>query len=205
MAEKESLRLGEILIQSGKLNESQLRTAINYQKSLGGKLGTIVTKLGFVSDDELTQILARHQQIPLVDLEAVDVPDPVLTLIPRDFMEKHFIIPLATDGGVITVAMWDPTDYEVLEEVQFITGQRVDLNLAPRAQISRKLAVLFDRSKSSQMLRKKDVGAEPPPVPAGDARLDLTGWEMRRALIPLMIEKGLITEEDLRRKARELS
>ena len=79
-----SSRLGEILIKESLITSDQLKKALDYQKQHGGRLGTCLTKLGFVTDDEITQVLSRQYGVPSINLKYYEVDPTVIKLIPQD-------------------------------------------------------------------------------------------------------------------------
>jgi hypothetical protein len=199
----ENRKLGELLVQSGKITPEQLKTALEYHESIGGQLGAILVKLGFVTDDEIVRQVAQQKSISTFDLEA-NPPDPeVVKSIRVDILQKHCAIPVKLEDGTLTVAMANPEDFEAIEEIEFVSDASVEVVLAARAAIQRALnKILFPKGAPDP-----SPAPEPPPAPAAPRVEDkpVSTFDTRRALIPLLIEKGLITEEELIRKARELS
>jgi len=78
-----SSRLGEILVKESLITSDQLRKAQDYQKQHGGRLGTSLMKLGFVSDDEISQVLSRQYDVPSINLKYYEVGANVIRLIPQ--------------------------------------------------------------------------------------------------------------------------
>jgi type IV pilus assembly protein PilB len=84
-----------------------------------------VVKLGLASEIEITKLLARQYRMPAVDLQRFEVDARILKLIPPDVAQKHVVVPLKREGRTLTVALADPTDIGLLEDLKFIT--RYDL------------------------------------------------------------------------------
>ncbi len=118
-------RLGDILIREGLITRDQLTAALAEQKSSGHRLGYVLVKLGLVQELEVTKILARQYRMPAVDLARFEVDPKILKLVPADFTLKHVVLPLKREGRTLTVAMADPTNTGVLDDLKFIT--RYDL------------------------------------------------------------------------------
>jgi type IV pilus assembly protein PilB len=118
-------RLGDILIREGLITRDQLTAALAEQKSSGHRLGYVLVKLGLVQEIEVTKILARQYRMPAVDLARFEVDPKILKLVPADFTLKHVVLPLKREGRTLTVAMADPTNTGVLDDLKFIT--RYDL------------------------------------------------------------------------------
>src|SRR5260221_13734899 len=118
-------RLGEMLIREGLLTREQLGQALSEQKSSKQRLGYVVAKLGLVNELELTKVLARHHRMPAVDLSRFEVDARILRLVPSELATKHVVLPLKREGRTLTIAVADPTDLGLLEDLKFIT--RYDL------------------------------------------------------------------------------
>jgi type IV pilus assembly protein PilB len=118
-------RLGQILIQEGLITREQLGQALAEQKQSRHRLGYVLVKLGLIQELEITKVLARQYRMPAVDLSRFEVDPKILKLIPSDMATKHVVLPLKREGRTLTVAMADPTDMGLLEDLKFIT--RYDL------------------------------------------------------------------------------
>lgn len=118
-------RLGDILIREGLITREQLGSALAEQKSSGHRLGYVLVKLGLVQELEVTKILARQYRMPAVDLTRFEVDPKIIKLVPSDFALKNVVLPLKREGRTLTVAMADPTNTGVLDDLKFIT--RYDL------------------------------------------------------------------------------
>jgi type IV pilus assembly protein PilB len=118
-------RVGEILLAENLLSREQLAQALAEQKSSGNRLGYVLIKMGMVPEVEVTKVLARQHRMPAVDLTRFEVDSKILKLIPADVARKHCVLPLKREGRTLTVAMADPGDHGLLQDLKFIT--RFDL------------------------------------------------------------------------------
>jgi len=118
-------RLGEHLLRDGLISREQLTQALAEQKASKQRLGFVLVKLGLVQEIEITKILARQHRMPAVDLSRFDVDPKILKLVPPDMAAKGVVLPLKREGRTLTVAMADPSDLGLLEDLKFIT--RFDL------------------------------------------------------------------------------
>jgi hypothetical protein len=129
-------RLGEYLVKAGRITEPQLSSALERQVTMGGRLGTNLIELGFLSENDLTQFLGKKLKIPSAQASDLDQIDVSLTLlIPRDLAQKYSVVPIKRDRTGLSVALLDPTDLEVLDELRFITGCVIKPYLASEARI----------------------------------------------------------------------
>ena len=118
-------RLGEILLREGLVSREQLAQALTEQKASKHRLGYVLVKLGLVPELEVTKLLARQYRMPAVDLSRFEVDPKIIKLVPGDMATKAVVLPLKREGRTLTVAMADPTDLGLLEDLKFIT--RFDL------------------------------------------------------------------------------
>ena len=116
-----SERLGDLLVREGLITREQLEKALQEQRQSGTRVGYNLVKLGFIQETELTKMLARQYKMPAVDLTKFEVDPRIAKLIPGDIAIKHLVLPLKRDGRTLTVAMADPTNLGVLDDLKFIT------------------------------------------------------------------------------------
>ncbi len=114
-------RLGDLLIRERLVSEEQIRQALAEQVSSGMRLGYTLVKLGFVEETEITKMLARQYRMPAVDLTRFEVDQRIVKLVPAELAVKHTLLPLKREGRTLTVAMSDPTDMAVVDDLKFIT------------------------------------------------------------------------------------
>ena len=114
-------RIGELLLREGLISREALDKALQEQKSNGMRLGYNLVKLGFVSEVDLTRMLARQFRMPAVDLSNFEVDTRIAKLIPAEIAQRHLILPLKREGRTLTVAMADPSDLGVIDDLKFIT------------------------------------------------------------------------------------
>src|SRR3954471_17469011 len=114
-------RLGDLLVREGLISREQLEKALQEQRQNGTRVGYNLVKLGFIQETELTKMLARQFKMPAVDLTRFEVDPRIAKLIPSDLAIKHLVLPLKRDGRTLTVAMADPTNLGVIDDLKFIT------------------------------------------------------------------------------------
>jgi type IV pilus assembly protein PilB len=144
-------RLGDLLVREKLITREQLDKAVQEQKQSGTRVGYNLVKLGFIQETELTKILARQFKMPAVDLSRFEVDPRIAKLVPGDLAMKHLVLPLKRDGRVLTVAMADPTNLGVLEDLKFIT--RYDIFPVIGGEFSIKSAVdkIYEAAMDSQV------------------------------------------------------
>ncbi len=200
-------RLGSMLVKAKLLTEDQLKKAMEFQKTVGGKLGAIIVKLGFVSDDVLTNFLAKQQDLPIVDLSNLVLPWNLVKRVPKALIEKHHVIPVAYKDNILTLAVSDPFDYEALEEIQLATNYRIEMHLASRESVNKAITdVLYTGpgSQSEKAISVDDLmkGLYEADKKAGKTALSPT--QIQKAIVSLLVEKGILTQKELQERARQM-
>src|SRR4030066_361223 len=120
-------RLGQLLIASHIITEVQLREALDLQRREGGRIGTNLVKLGYVTEEKLVAFLSRQYNVPAINLSDYKVDPSLLKLIPVDMARKYLIMPVARVGATLTVAMVDPSNVFAIDDVKFRTGYNVEV------------------------------------------------------------------------------
>ena len=115
-----SERIGDLLLKEGMISKEQLDKALAEQRQNGTRVGYNLVKLGFIPEIELTKTLARQYKMPAVDLSKFEADPKIVKLIPADLAVKNLVLPLKRDGRVLTVAMADPTNFAVIDDLKFI-------------------------------------------------------------------------------------
>src|SRR5436190_15541846 len=127
-------RLGEILVQAGVVNESQLRAALTEQRRWGGPLGRILVDMKVISEDAMVQALSHQLDLPAINLEQRNIDAAVLDMVPGELAEQLSIMPFAVQGKFLDVAMSDPTNLVAVDTLRMKTRMNVRPYLCgPRA------------------------------------------------------------------------
>ena len=130
-----SAKLGEILVHENLITSQQLRDTLEYQRSNGGRLGSNLVKLGFVSDDVVTAVLSRQYGVPSINLDLFQIEKDVIKLISEEVALKYSILPISKIGATLTLAMADPTNVFAMDDIKFMTGLNVDPVIASETSI----------------------------------------------------------------------
>ena len=146
-------RLGEILLSENLVTREQLTQALAEQKSSGHRLGYVLIKLGLIPEVEITKVLARQHRMPAVDLTRFEVDGKILKLIPADVARKHCVLPLKREGRTLTVAMADPSDNGLLQDLKFITRFDLFPVLAGEYTLRNLIEKYYDASDQSAQLQ----------------------------------------------------
>jgi type IV pilus assembly protein PilB len=129
-------KLGEILLKEHLISPDQLKQALEYQKTNGGRLGSTLVKLGFMSDDEVSAVLSRQYGVPSINLNYFEIDPGVIKLIPMETALKFQVLPLSRVGSSLTLAMVDPTNVFAMDDIKFMTGFNIEPVVASETAIA---------------------------------------------------------------------
>jgi type IV pilus assembly protein PilB len=147
-------RIAELLVRGGIVSRDQLVQAQEKERDNGSSVIRELVRLGFTTEDALTEFLAKQFSIEKVDLSPSEIEDSVFSLVPPQLVQKHQLVPVKLLGSTLTVAMADPTDLVAINEVKFITGYGVRVMLAPPSAIKKTLDHRFGGVSYDEVLKK---------------------------------------------------
>jgi type IV pilus assembly protein PilB len=146
-----SAKLGEILVRENLITSEQLREALDYQRQSGGRLGSNIVKLGFISDDVITAVLSRQYGVPSVNLELFQIEKEVINLIPQEVAQKYSVLPISKVGATLTLAMADPTNVFAMDDIKFMTGLSVEPVVASEASVDISISKYYSGSTDIEL------------------------------------------------------
>jgi len=128
-------RLGELLIKRNFITPDQLKKAVDEQKFKGGRLESILVKLGFIKEDDLLSFLSAQYRVPSVKLSKIEINPNVIKLVPASKAKNYLMIPVQRVGPKLTLAMADPSNIVAIDEIKFMTSFNVEPVVASEAEI----------------------------------------------------------------------
>ncbi len=153
------MKLGELLVQHGVITRAQLKKGLQAQRIYGGKLGTNLVELGFLRDEDLAAFLSRQLSIQAAEArEFENISKEVIDMVPRETAAKHKLIPLSLDGNKLRIAVSDPADLQVIDELGFKLGKAVQPVIAPEIWVIAALERFYGVQREMRYI----------PVPKGD-------------------------------------
>ena len=144
-------RIGDLLLKEGLISREQLQKALDEQRQSGTRVGYNLVKLGFIQENELTRCLARQFKMPAVDLSKFEVDPKIVKLVPADLATKHLVLPLKRDGRTLTVAMADPSNLGVIEDLKFITRYDIFPVIAGEFTLRNVIEKYYETNNDQQM------------------------------------------------------
>jgi type IV pilus assembly protein PilB len=202
-----SVRLGEILVKESLISQDQLQKALEYQRANGGKLGSCLTKMGFITDDDITGVLSRQYGVPSINLKYYEIDPNVIRLIPQDTALRYQVVPLSRVGSVLTIAMTDPTNVFAMDDVKFMTGFNVEPVVASESAIADAISRFYGGSHSNgeeltNLMR--DLVDEELELASDEAELDAASLEKAAEEAPIIKLVNLILTDSVKRGASDI-
>jgi type IV pilus assembly protein PilB len=204
-----SSRLGEMLVKEALITPDQLREAVAYQKQHGGRLGSVMIKLGLVNDDEITGVLSRQYGVPSINLKYYEVDPSVIRLIPQDTAVRYQVVPLSRVGSTLTIAMTDPTNVFAMDDIKFMTGFNIEPVVAPESAVNEAISKFYGEAQSVEELTKvmKDLAGEESAdleLAAEEQEMDLAALERAAEEAPIIKLVNLVLTDAVKRGASDI-
>jgi type IV pilus assembly protein PilB len=202
-----SVRLGEILVKESLISQDQLQKALEYQRANGGKLGSCLTKMGFITDDDITGVLSRQYGVPSINLKYYEIDPNIIRLIPQDTALRYQVVPLSRVGSVLTIAMTDPTNVFAMDDVKFMTGFNVEPVVASESAIADAISRFYGGSHSNgeeltNLMR--DLVDEELELASDETELDAASLEKAAEEAPIIKLVNLILTDSVKRGASDI-
>jgi type IV pilus assembly protein PilB len=204
-----SVRLGEILVKESLITQDQLQKALEFQRSNGGKLGSCLTKMGFITDDDITGVLSRQYGVPSINLKYYEIDPTVIKLIPQDTATRYQVIPLSRVGSVLTIAMTDPTNVFAMDDIKFMTGFNVEPVVASESAIGEAIVRFYGGAETnheelSKMMKDLAMDDQELELSSEEEQLDTATLERAAEEAPIIKLVNLILTDSVKRGASDI-
>ena len=191
-----ALRLGDLLINEGLISKDQLDQALVEQRSSGLRLGYVLVKMGLVQELEITKMLARQYRVPAVDLSRFKVDERILKLIPAEVALKNTVLPLRREGRTLTVAMVEPGDVQLVDDLKFVTRCDIFPVIAGEFTLRNAIETYYDQSEAqlTNLLQDMELQADELEVVEEDDEDDESGMAAADTAPVVKLINGLLTD-----------
>ncbi len=146
-----SQRLGDLLVKEKVITQEQLEQATKLQKESHTRLASALVKLGFLSDEDVTNFLSRQYGVPAINLSYFEIDPAVVKLIPYETAKRYQILPLSRVGASLTIAMVDPTNVFAMDDIKFMTGFNIEPVVASESSIIEGIDKAYGTSKEEEL------------------------------------------------------
>ncbi len=155
-----SAKLGEILVRENLISSQQLREALEFQRTNGGRLGSNLVNLGITSDDVITAVLSRQYGVPSINLDLFRIEESTIKLISQEVAQKYSVLPISKVGATLTLAMADPTNVFAMDDIKFMTGLNVEPVIASEASLQIAIGKYYSLTNQIDVFDYAQVGAD---------------------------------------------
>src|SRR5438105_12801199 len=203
-----SQRLGDLLVKEKVITPEQLEQAVRMQKESGTRLGSILVKLGFLSDEDVTNFLSRQYGVPAINLTFFEIDGTVVKLIPYDTAKRYQILPLSRVGSSLTIAMVDPTNVFAMDDIKFMTGFNIEPVVASESAILEGIEKAYGSSKAEDldqvMQSISDMDEADVELQADQQELGLADLEKAADEAPIVKLVNLVLTDAVKRGASDI-
>lgn len=135
MARPEKIRLGDLLVQQGLITLEQLKFALEQQKRSGRKLGRVLADNAFVTEEQISEALAKQLNIPYINLKYYNINPELVRLLPENQARRFRAIVLEARNHALLIGMADPTDLFAFDEIARIVRRDIDVAVVTEGQL----------------------------------------------------------------------
>src|SRR5512132_4439348 len=146
-----SQRLGDLLVKEKVITPEQLEQAMKVQKDTACRLGSALVRLGFLSEEDVTNFLSRQYGVPAINLSYFEIDPAVVKLIPFETATRYQILPLSRVGASLTIAMVDPTNVFAMDDIKFMTGFNSEPVVASESSIAQGFEKAYGTAKEEDL------------------------------------------------------
>ncbi|MDR7073141.1 GspE/PulE family protein [Fictibacillus barbaricus] len=144
-------RLGDLLVETGLITEELLQQTLKEKRSKQ-KLGDALIEKGFLSEQQLIEVLEFQLGIPHISLYRYPIDEQAISIVPREFARRNFLMPVKKDGDKLFVAMADPMDFTVIDDLRLTTGFQIERAISAKDDIIRAQNKYYDIDDSMEEL-----------------------------------------------------
>jgi len=152
---KKGKHLGEILYKAKLVEKQAIVEAIKTAKTSNKRLGQVLVEKGLITEDILTKVLAKQSGLRYVNVDKAPIPPDAKSLVPKDLMKKHNVIPLGDNNGKLRLIIGDPSDIEAMDALRFRLNRELECYLGNPTKIRSYIEESFAQDRGQEDDRLK--------------------------------------------------
>jgi type IV pilus assembly protein PilB len=205
-----SQRLGDLLVKEKIITPEQLEKASKAQKEQNCRLGSALVKLGFLTDEDVTNFLSRQYGVPAINLSYFEIDPAVVKLIPFETAKRYQILPLSRVGASLTIAMVDPTNVFAMDDIKFMTGFNIEPVVASESSILEGIDKAYGAAKEPEenletvMQSMSEMSESDVELQAEETEMELSQLEKAADEAPVVKLVNLILTDAVKRGASDI-
>jgi len=202
-----TMKLGQLLINNNVITKEQLKEALEVQKKEGGRIGSVLVKLGFLNEEKLAEFLSKQFGVPVLDLHNYPIDPSITKFLPHEIAQKYQVFPVIKNGATLTVAMADPSNLHAMDDIKFMVGYNVEPVVTTESAIRDYIAMYYEKDDTLPAVMGGLKGAEEELlslVEEEEEKVDIS--ELRQAVeeAPIVKLVNLILGEAISRGASDI-
>ncbi|MCG6917088.1 MAG: type IV-A pilus assembly ATPase PilB [Deltaproteobacteria bacterium] len=196
-------KLGNFLVREGLITPEQLENALQEQKANGGMLGSNLVRMGYIEEAELMEFLSKQFGVPSTDPSKLDVDPDVIEMIPGNIVQKYRIVPISLEGQTLTIAMVDPSNIFIIDDIKFLTRKNIRVTVATESSIKSAMDRFYDAGAALEDVMQEfdEDGVD---VVEGSEDLDLGELESAAEQAPVVKLVNLILVDAIKKAASDI-
>ena len=196
-------KLGNFLVREGLITPEQLDSALQEQKANGGMLGSNLVKMEYIEEAELMEFLSKQFGVPSTDPSKLDVDSDVIEMIPGNIVQKYKIVPISLEGQTLTIAMVDPSNIFIIDDIKFLTRKNIRVTVATETSIKSAMDRFYDAGASLEDVMS-EFDEEGVDVIEGSDDVDLGELESAAEQAPVVKLVNLILVDAIKKMASDI-
>ncbi len=202
-----SIKIGQLLLNSGIITKNQLEKALNGQNQDGSRLGYHLVNIKAISEEDLNKFLARQQSIESSNLNTAEIDEDTIHLISGDIARRYEVVPIRREGRKLIVAMTDPNNLFAIDDLRFSLGMDIEPHICASSMIKKALTKYYPDSEAIVPIDENGQVSKPNTINEALADIDtegivedsemLMGDEVFESMIIQDDEEEEIEDEDL--------
>ena len=201
-------RLIGLLINNQVISQAQLDSALKIQKEKGGSLKNILVQSGFITEKDLMAVLSQGLGIPTISLSRFKIDQEFLKLIPRGLANKYQIIPVSKVGNMLTIAMSDPLNIFVIDDLKALTGLNIGIIVTSHKEVQDAIDQYYGESahKAIEELMEDLKAQEMEIIQVGETHESVDSEKLFRLVeeAPVVKLTNVILENGVRAKSSDI-
>jgi len=196
-------KLGNFLVREGLITPEQLENALQEQKANGGMLGSNLVRMGYIEEAELMEFLSKQFGVPSTDPSKLDVDPDVIEMIPGNIVQKYRIVPISLEGQTLTIAMVDPSNIFIIDDIKFLTRKNIRVTVATESSLKSAMDRFYDAGAALEDVMQEfdEDGVD---VVEGSEDLDLGELESAAEQAPVVKLVNLILVDAIKKAASDI-
>ncbi len=202
---RQRVRIGDVLVQAGLITEEQLTLALEEQKKKpkGTRIGQTIVDMGYISELDMTLELQKHINVGFIDLRKIEIDEAALHVLTEADCRKYNLIPFAfKDVMTLSVAMVDPQDFDIIDDISIITGLQIDPYIAMASQIDENLDRIYGKQQADAIAEQFLKEQEDALGTGGDSDDDARKDDVENSPIVILVRS--IIEQGVRQRASDI-